>query len=269
MVDPVPLLLRPDGVLGWRAAGHHPAARADDAVTRRLVFRVKRQGIGAAVPIARRLSQRTCHDFGQSGPTDRSRNSACRRPSPQQEVAKPGQRKCCHNSSVLRPLPRVHGTVRQGLPTPRMKPTTWMSRCLGRPTFLPSTALLSWSMLCAPRANERPSCSPRRNGRERRGACRTGAPGSPELLSSWIALAEVLRESGKYAEAEQLYRRALASGTRYLGADNPIVAFNELRYAKPLHATGRNGEVESMLTHASMIAYATGNRRCSGRSRVN
>ena len=59
---------------------------------------------------------------------------------------------------------------------------------------------------------------------------------------------------------EQLYRRALASGTRYLGADNPIVAFNELRYAKLLHATGRNGEVQSMLTHASMIAYATGNR---------
>jgi CHAT domain-containing protein len=82
----------------------------------------------------------------------------------------------------------------------------------------------------------------------------------PALSKALTVWAETLEETGKYAEAEPLYRRAIANTTRYFGPDHPNVAYTELFFAKLLHATGRDQEALSVLSHANRVAHTTGNQ---------
>ncbi|HMK84336.1 MAG TPA: tetratricopeptide repeat protein, partial [Steroidobacteraceae bacterium] len=82
----------------------------------------------------------------------------------------------------------------------------------------------------------------------------------PALSKALVTLAEVLEDTGQYAEAEPLFRRAIANNTRYFGPDHPNVAYDELFFAKLLHATGRDSEALATLSHANSVAHATGQR---------
>jgi CHAT domain-containing protein len=82
----------------------------------------------------------------------------------------------------------------------------------------------------------------------------------PALSKALTTLAEILEEMGKYAEAEPLYRRAIANTTRYFGPDHPNVAYTELFFAKLLHATDRDQEALSVLSHANVVAHTSGHQ---------
>ena len=82
----------------------------------------------------------------------------------------------------------------------------------------------------------------------------------PTLAIAQLCVAEILRKSGRDAEAEPLYRRALANGTKYLGPDHPSVAGVALLLAKLLHATGRDQEALGLLSHANEIAHLSGSQ---------
>jgi tetratricopeptide (TPR) repeat protein len=58
---------------------------------------------------------------------------------------------------------------------------------------------------------------------------------------------------GKYAEAEPLYKRALAISEKALGADHPAVADVLENYASLLRTTGRDSEAEKLEARASAI----------------
>ena len=62
-------------------------------------------------------------------------------------------------------------------------------------------------------------------------------PNRPDLTVAHLkSLAELYRANGRNAEAEQLYKRALAIGEKALGPDHPDVAFirRRLRAAPPI-----------------------------------
>ena len=75
-----------------------------------------------------------------------------------------------------------------------------------------------------------------------------------------VGLAEILRETGRYREAEPLYRRALANDEKYLGADHPDVAGVSMLLAKLLRATGKDEEALTLLKRAYRISHVSDNQ---------
>ena len=66
-------------------------------------------------------------------------------------------------------------------------------------------------------------------------------------------LAELYRAQGKYAEAEPLYKRALAIWEKALGPEHPNVAKSLQNYAALLRKTGRGEEAEKLEARAQAI----------------
>ena len=72
-------------------------------------------------------------------------------------------------------------------------------------------------------------------------------------FSSDMTLAELLREQGKYAEAEPLFRRALAISEKALGPEHPNVAKELNNLAALLQAQGKYAEAEPLFRRALAI----------------
>ena len=70
------------------------------------------------------------------------------------------------------------------------------------------------------------------------------------MASSLNNLAELLRATGRYGEAEPLYRRALVIREQALGPAHPDVASSLNNLAELLDATGRSGEAEPLYRRA-------------------
>jgi tetratricopeptide (TPR) repeat protein len=60
------------------------------------------------------------------------------------------------------------------------------------------------------------------------------------------ALAQALRDDGRYEEAEPLFQRALALREKIFGPDHQLTAMVRREYAKLLRATGRDDEAEQL-----------------------
>ena len=73
-------------------------------------------------------------------------------------------------------------------------------------------------------------------------------PGSapPEVATSLSTLADLLRAQGQYAEAEGLYKHALAIDEKALGSDNPDVGVDLNNLAVLYEAQGRYALAESL-----------------------
>jgi len=78
----------------------------------------------------------------------------------------------------------------------------------------------------------------------------------PRLATSLNGLAGVYRAQGRYAEAEPLYRRALAIREKALGAEHPDVAQSLNNLALLYAAQGRFGEAEPL--HKPALAIREG-----------
>ncbi len=76
---------------------------------------------------------------------------------------------------------------------------------------------------------------------------------SPRLATSLNNLAEVYRLEGRYAEAEPLFKRALAIFEKALGPEHPNVATGLENYAALLRKTGRADEATEMEACAKAI----------------
>ena len=61
------------------------------------------------------------------------------------------------------------------------------------------------------------------------------------------------REQGRFAEAEPLYRRALAAQERALGPDHPDVGTSLNELAGLYQALGRTAEAEQLMKRALAI----------------
>ncbi len=90
-------------------------------------------------------------------------------------------------------------------------------------------------------------------------------PDHPALSTALLCVAEVLRETGRYAEAEPLYRQTLANDTKFLGPDHPNVAVASLLLGKLLRLNGRDADAASALKNAYRIAHISGNRMLTWR----
>ena len=73
------------------------------------------------------------------------------------------------------------------------------------------------------------------------------------LATSLNNLAELYQTQGKYAEAEPLYKRALAILTKAMGPDHPNVAMFLGNYAVLLRKMDREAEAAKMETRAQAI----------------
>jgi tetratricopeptide (TPR) repeat protein len=87
-------------------------------------------------------------------------------------------------------------------------------------------------------------------------ALRTDA-GLEEATSALNQSGIYLKARGAYAEAEPLYRRALAIGEKTLGSEHPDVATRLNNLAGLLRATGRSGEAELLFRRALAIGEKT------------
>ncbi len=65
--------------------------------------------------------------------------------------------------------------------------------------------------------------------------------------------AELYRDQGKYAEAEPLYRRALAIDEKALGPEHPDVGQSLNNLAEGYHSQGRYAEAEPLYKRALAI----------------
>ena len=79
-------------------------------------------------------------------------------------------------------------------------------------------------------------------------------PDHPDTASSLNNLAGLYRAQGRYAEAEPLYRRALAIREAVLGPDHPDTASSLNNLAGLFRAQGRYGEAEPLLRRAEAAA---------------
>ncbi len=78
-------------------------------------------------------------------------------------------------------------------------------------------------------------------------------PQDPRLATSLNNLAQVYRAQGRYAEAEPLYKRALAIQEKALGPDHPSVAKSLNNLAELYRAQGRYEEAELRYKRALAI----------------
>ena len=78
-------------------------------------------------------------------------------------------------------------------------------------------------------------------------------PQDPRLATSLNNLAELYHTQGQYAQAEPLYKRALAIYEKALGPDHPSVATSLENYADLLQKTGRTAEAEELEERARAI----------------
>ncbi len=79
------------------------------------------------------------------------------------------------------------------------------------------------------------------------------APTSPHVATSLNNVALLYEDQGKYAEAEPLYKRALAIVEKALGPDHPTVAQALENYASLLRETGYPRDAANMATRAKAI----------------
>ncbi len=78
-------------------------------------------------------------------------------------------------------------------------------------------------------------------------------PEHPNVATSLNNLAFMYHDQGKYAEAEALYKRALAIDEKALGPEHPDVAQSLENYAALLRKTGRSTEATKMEARAKAI----------------
>jgi tetratricopeptide (TPR) repeat protein len=86
----------------------------------------------------------------------------------------------------------------------------------------------------------------------------TLAPGHPKLAMFLDNYATLLRDEGKYIEAEALYKHALDTWARSRYPDHPDVAGTLTDYAKLLRKLDRATEAESLEARASAILATAG-----------
>jgi tetratricopeptide (TPR) repeat protein len=79
------------------------------------------------------------------------------------------------------------------------------------------------------------------------------APTHPDIAVTLNSMAGLLRDQGRFAEAEPLYRRALAIRERALGPDNTSVGETLKDYAELLRRTGRAREAAALEERAARI----------------
>ena len=82
---------------------------------------------------------------------------------------------------------------------------------------------------------------------------KTIGPEHPEFAKGLNNLAVLYRVQGRYADAEPLYKRALAIREKALGAEHPNVAQSLENYAALLRETGRTAEADKMAARAKAI----------------
>ncbi len=75
-------------------------------------------------------------------------------------------------------------------------------------------------------------------------------PEHPDVATSLNNLAELYRATGRYAEAEPLYQRAIAIAETTLGPEHPDLAIWLNNLANLYQATGRYAEAEPLLKRA-------------------
>ncbi|MHC4148316.1 MAG: tetratricopeptide repeat protein [Planctomycetota bacterium] len=85
-------------------------------------------------------------------------------------------------------------------------------------------------------------------------AAETFGPNDPRLAETLDTLAFLYAAQGKYAEAEPLYKRALAIREKVLGPDHLKLAFTLTGYAAVLRKTGRATEAAKLEARAKAIA---------------
>ncbi len=73
------------------------------------------------------------------------------------------------------------------------------------------------------------------------------------MATSLNNLAELYRAQGRYAEAEPLLKRALATFEKALGPEHPHVATSLANYAALLRETGRATEAAKLEARAKAI----------------
>ncbi len=73
------------------------------------------------------------------------------------------------------------------------------------------------------------------------------------MAASLNNLALLYAAQGRYAEAEPLYKRALAISEKALGPDHPNVATSLENYAAVLRKTGRTSEAANIEARAKTI----------------
>lgn len=78
-------------------------------------------------------------------------------------------------------------------------------------------------------------------------------PGHPKLAQLLSNYATLLRDEGKYAESESLYKRALEVWGNGLYPDHPDVAEKLTNYATLLRKLDRQSEAEPLEARASTI----------------
>ncbi len=78
-------------------------------------------------------------------------------------------------------------------------------------------------------------------------------PQDSRLAATLNNLAELYRTQGRYAEAEPLYRRALAIDEKALGSDHPNVATDLNNLALLYHNQGKHAEAEPLYKRALAI----------------
>ncbi len=78
-------------------------------------------------------------------------------------------------------------------------------------------------------------------------------PEHPDVATSLNNLAELYNAQGRYAEAEPLYKRALAIWEKVLGPEHPNVVAGLENYAALLRETGRSAEADKLEARAKVI----------------
>ena len=75
----------------------------------------------------------------------------------------------------------------------------------------------------------------------------------PDVATDLNSLALLLKATNRLAEAEPIYRRALAISRQSLGPNHPHVAISLNNLAALLHATNRIAEAEPLMRRALAI----------------
>ena len=93
--------------------------------------------------------------------------------------------------------------------------------------------------------------------------------GDVNTLTTLDALATVLREQGKYSEAERFYLRALAILERITPDENLDLAYMAEQYAINLRLMNRADEAQSWEARALKIRHAVAAEQARARARAD